>query len=68
MVLEANPDPESYVKRWAIGEVESTRAMRQSQATLDEEAFEGELEESAEDLREEEPSDAEEDEEKDEEG
>ena len=65
MVLEADPDRKLYIKRWANGEVESTRAVRQSQATLDEEAFEGKLEESAKDLKEEEPPDAEEDEEKD---
>ena len=63
VVLEADLDRESYVKRWANGEVESTRAMRQSQATLNEEVFKGESKESAEDLGEEEPSDAEEDEE-----
>ena len=39
--------------------------MRQSQATLNEEASEGESEESAEDLGEEEPLDAEEDEKND---
>ena len=58
MVLEADPDRESYVKRWASGEVESTRAVRQSQSTLDEEAIEEKSKASAEDLGEEEPSDA----------
>ena len=63
VVLEADPDRESYVKQWANGEVESTREVRQRQATLNEEAFFGESEESAKDLVEEEPLDAEEDEE-----
>ena len=62
VVLEADPDRESYVKRWANGEVESTREVCQRQATLDEKAFSRESEEFAEDLVEEEPLDAEEDE------
>ena len=65
VVLEADPDRKSYVKWLANGEVESTREVRQRQATLDEEAFSGESKESAEDLVEEEPLDAEEDEESD---
>ena len=55
VVLEADLDRKSYVKRWANGEVESTREVRQKQATLDEDAFSGESEESMEDLVEEEP-------------
>ena len=46
MVLEANPERESYVKRWASGEMDNTRAVRQTQASMDEEAEEGELDES----------------------
>ena len=65
VVLEADLNRESYVKRWPNGEVESIREVRQRQATLEEEAFTGESEESAEDLVEEEPLDAEEDEEND---
>ena len=47
VLLEADPDRESYVKRWANGEVESTREVCQRQATLDEEAFSRESKESA---------------------
>ena len=65
MVLEPDSDRESYVKRWANGEVESTREVHQRQATLSEEPFFGESEEFAEDLVEEETVDAKEDEESD---
>ena len=50
VVLEANPDRESYVKRWASGEMDNTRAVHQTQASIDEEAEEGEPDESGENL------------------
>ena len=62
VVLEANPERESYVKRWASGEMDNTRAVRQTQASMDEEAEEGEPDESGENLGEEDPSEGDEDE------
>ena len=62
VVLEANPERESYVKRWASGEMDNTRAVRQTQASMDEEAEEGEPDESWENLGEEDPLEGEEDE------
>ena len=62
VVLEANPERESHLKRWASGKIDNTRAVGQTQVSMDEEAEEGEPDESRENLGKEDPSEGDEDE------